>query len=168
MGLIPRLRAVLDRVIGLSVLLGAAGLLVALGTIAVDVVGRFFGHPLYGARDIVQMAGVFVVFGGMAYAHQQGAHITVDLLESRFSPAMNRILLIAGNLAGAVVFGLIAWQLWKAVALAQMLRQSTNLLYIPRAPFLYAMTGFSVLTLMSMLLAALDLALGRTDGRRPA
>lgn len=166
MTLLSRLSWVTDRLIDLSVILGAAGLLVALGTTAADVVGRAFGSPLYGARDIVSMAGVFVVFGGMAQAHRKGAHVAVDLLERHFPPGLNRVLTILGHTLGAVVFCLIAWQLWLAVDLARMLRMSTNLLYLPRAPFLMAMTGLALICAASMALRATEGILRTgTEGR---
>lgn len=166
MKLVSRLSWATDRLIDLCVILGAAGLLVALGTTAVDVVGRAFGRPLYGARDIVSMAGVFVVFGGMAQAHRKGAHVAVDLLERRFPPGLNRVLTILGHALGAVVFCLIAWQLWLAVDLARMLRMSTNLLYLPRAPFLMAMTGLALVCAASMALRAVEGILRTgTEGR---
>lgn len=166
MALLRPLRWIVDRLIDLTVILGAAGLMVALGAVTGDVVGRFFGRPLYGARDIVSMAGIFIVFGGMAYAHRETGHISVDLFERRFSPGFNRVLLVLANLIGAAVFALIVWQLWKAVALARMLNMSTNLLMIPRWPFLYVMAGFAGVTVASMLLRAAELALGA--GRKAA
>jgi TRAP-type C4-dicarboxylate transport system permease small subunit len=160
MALLLRLRQVVDAIVRLSALLGAAGLLVILGAVAGDVVGRSFGRPLYGARDAVSMAGVVVVFGGMAYVHRTSGHISVDLFERSFSPRFNRVLLILANLIGAAVFSLIVWQLWKAVALARMLNMATNLLMIPRAPFLYAMAGFAAVTVLSMVLRAVEVAAG--------
>ena len=150
--MLRRLVWLTDRLIDLSALTGAAGLVVALGVTAAEVVTRAYGAPLYGARDIVSMAGVFVVFGGMALAHRNGAHIAVDLLERRFSPRLNHMLTAAAHLLGALVFALIAWQLWVAVPLARMLNMATNLLYLPRAPFLMAMTALCVICMLSMLL----------------
>ena len=112
--ILARLFWLTDRLIDLSVIAGAAGLLVALGVTATDVVGRAFGTPLYGARDIVSMAGVFVVFGGMAQAHRMGSHVAVDLLERHFPARLNRVLDVFAHWAGALVFGLIN----QAVALA--------------------------------------------------
>ncbi len=158
--ILSRLSWLTDRLIDLSVLLGAVGLLVALGTTTADVVGRAFGRPLYGARDVVSMAGVFVVFGGMAHAHRKGAHVAVDLLERHFSPGLNRVLTVAGHMLGAAVFLLIARQFWLQVDLARMLNMSTNLLYLPRAPFLMAMSALSAICALSMTLNALQLIFG--------
>ena len=156
MTMLSQLSRWVDRLIDLSALVGAVGLIVALGVTSADVVGRAFGAPLFGARDIVSMAGVFVVFGGMAHAHRKGGHIAVDLLERHFPPKFNHILTVVGHVLGAIVFLLIAWQLWIAVDLARMLKMSTNLLYLPRAPFLMAMTALCLICAASMVLRALE------------
>lgn len=147
-----RLMRICDLCIDLVAAMGAAGLLITLGVIATDVFGRAFGYPLYGSRDIVSMAGVFVVFGGLAYAHRAGSHVVVDLLERAFPPRMNRILTVAGHWLGAVVMLLIIWQMAIAVELAKMLKTSTNLLFLPRAPFLMAMMAMAFVCAMSMVL----------------
>lgn len=169
MAFVRGLRRLVDLLIDGAALLGAAGILVALAAVSGDVVGRAFGRPLYGARDVVQMAGIFVVFGGMAYAHRAGGHVSVDLFAPRFPRRLNRVLVILGNVAGAVIFTMIAWQLWKAIGLARMLNQSTNLLIIPRAPFLGAMVAFSAITVASMVVRILELAFDAkadAEGRR--
>ena len=157
--MLARLLRATDLAIDLAAIAGAVALLVALGVTAVDVIGRAFSAPLYGARDIVSMAGVFVVFGGLGYAHRAGQHIVVDLLKTAFPPAMNRALTVTGHLLGAVVLVLIAWQLWTSIAMARMLSSSTNLLYIPRAPFLIAMTAMAAICAVSMVLRGLESAI---------
>lgn len=156
------LRWGMDGIVHLAALTGALGLLVALGAIAADVVGRAFGAPVYGARDVVSMAAIFVVFGGMALAHIRGAHVSVDLLERHFPRWLNRVLPPLGHLLGAGVFALIALELWKAVEMARLLRMSTNLLFLPRAPFLIAMAVLAAICTASMLLRAVETALDGT------
>ncbi len=165
--MLARLLRVTDVLIDLAAIAGACALLVALGVTAVDVVGRAFGRPFYGARDIVSMSGVFVVFGGLGYAHRSGQHIVVDLLKNAFSPGLNRLLTVTGHALGAVVFVLVAWQLWAALALARMLSSSTNLLYLPRAPFLMAMTAMAAICALSMILRGIESA-GRGATEKPA
>jgi len=153
--------AFVDRLVGLSALFGALGLVTVTGVVIVDVVGRYFNQPLYGAQDVVQMAAVFIVFGGMAYCERRGGHIAVDLLEHRFSPELNRWLTVAGATLGAVIFALIAWQVWEASKLARMLNMSTNILYLPRAPFQYALAAMSAVTSLALAMKALNGILGR-------
>ncbi len=158
MTILSPISRVVDRLIDLPVLGGAVGLIVALGVTLADVVGRALGAPLFGARDIASMAGVHVVFGGKAYAHRTGEHIAVDLLYRYLPPAFNHLLTVAGHSLGAVVFLLIAWQLWIAVELARMLKMSFKLLYLPRAPFMMALAALCLIFVTSMILRALETA----------
>lgn len=150
--MLARLLRICDAGIDAAAILGASDLVVTLGVITADVIGRAFGHPLYGARDIVSMAGVFVVFSGLAYAHRAGSHIVVDLLEPMFPPRLNVILTVAGHWLGAVIMVLMVWQMAVAVDLARMLKTSTNLLFLPRAPFLMVMMAMASVCAASMLL----------------
>lgn len=167
--MLARLVRICDFGIDASAILGAVGLAVTLGVTSADVIGRAFGHPLYGGRDIVSMAGVFVVFGGLAYAHRAGAHIVVDLLEPIFPPLMNVILTVAGHWLGAVIMVLMIWQMAVAVDLARMLSTSTNLLFLPRAPFLVVMMAMASVCAASMLLrGAQAWQIHATSARRAA
>ena len=148
-----------DGLVTLSAVSGAVALIVIVVTVLADVVGRYFGSPLYGAQDIVQMAAVFVVFGGTAFCERRGGHIQVDLFERAFSGRVNRALLVVGCVVGAVVFALIAWQMWEASKLARLLNMATNILSLPRAPFQYAVAVLSAVT--SVALAAKAAALAR-------
>ncbi len=159
MALLTELRRALDVVVHLAAWCGALALVLALATVVADVIGRALGAPVYGARDVVSMAGVFVVFGGMALAHIRGAHVAVDVFERHFPAAFNRLLTPLGHALGAAVFVLIARELWKAVELARLLRMSTNLLFLPRAPFLMAMAVLAAICAASMALRAIETAL---------
>jgi ABC-type methionine transport system permease subunit len=77
------------------------------------------------------------------------------------------VLTIMGHLLGAGVFALIARELWKAVELARLLRMSTNLLYLPRAPFLIAMAIMAAITCAFMLLRAVETAVHKPASRSP-
>jgi len=157
------LRKIADRLVGLSALVGALALAVVTVTILVDVTGRAFGHPLYGSRDIVQMAAVLVVFGGMGYADKRGGHIAVDLLEPFLSKRLNYWLVTAGVIVGTIVFTLIAWRIYGNIALSQMLKSSTNILYIPRWPFEYAVMTLAGIAALYMALKVVTRLLGDRD-----
>ncbi len=160
------LRKTADRLIGLSATIGAVALVLVMVAILIDVVGRALGRPLYGSQDIVTMSMVVLVFGGMALCDRQGGHIAVDLLESRFSTRINRLIDIVVALMGAVIFVFIAWAVWDSAKLSQMLNLSTNLLRLPKAWFQWALAGFSVLAALGLFLRAAELALSGRDIRR--
>ncbi len=160
------LRAIADRLIGLSASIGALALLGLVGVIMVDVIGRTFFSPLFGSQDLIIMGMSVLVFGGMALCDRKGGHIAVDLLEDRFPSWLNRALDIGAALIGAAAFGLIAWTVFESSLLSQMLNLSTNLLRLPKAWFQWGVCAFSVLTALGLLLRAAELALSGRDVRR--
>ena len=160
------LRRIVDRLIGLSTIIGSAGLLAEVAIILVDVVGRAFGRPLFGSQDLITMTMVFVVFGGMAVCDRTGGHIAIDVFERLFPARFNRIVNAASALLGAAIFVMIAWTVIDSARLSVMLNLSTNLLNLPKAWFQWALAGFALLTALAMALRAVDIATGRNDPDR--
>jgi TRAP-type C4-dicarboxylate transport system permease small subunit len=76
-----------------------------------DVVMRYvFNRPFSWAYDLISlylMAGVFFLILSEAYASH--AHVSVDILQQKFSPAMIRVTEIVTCLVGITVFSLIAY-----------------------------------------------------------
>jgi TRAP-type C4-dicarboxylate transport system permease small subunit len=163
---LKRLRNITDRLIGLCAFSAGLGLLTVVAVILADVVGRAFGAPVMGARDVSEMTMVIVVFGGMALCDRSGGHIVMDLFERHYPPAVNRWIDIIAALLGAVIFAAIAWTVWESAGISRMLNLSTNLLNLPKAWFQWALAGFAVVTALALALRALELALGRPDVRR--
>lgn len=160
------MRRVADRLIGLSAAIGAFGLLVEVAVILTDVIGRALGKPLYGSQDLISMTMVILVFGGMALCDRGGGHIAVDLFESHYPPAMNRAIDVISALVGGVIFFALAWAIWQSAKLSVMLNLSTNMLYLPKAWFQWAMIAFSVLTALALVLRAFELSFRGFDVRK--
>jgi TRAP-type C4-dicarboxylate transport system permease small subunit len=76
-----------------------------------DVVMRYaFNRPFSWAYDLISlylMAGIFFLILSEAYASH--AHVSVDILQQKFPPAMIRVSEIVTCLVGITVFSLIAW-----------------------------------------------------------
>ena len=76
-----------------------------------DVIMRYaFNRPFSWAYDLISlylMAGVFFLILSEAYASH--AHVSVDILQQRFPPAMIRVTEIVTCLVGISVFSLIAY-----------------------------------------------------------
>jgi len=159
-------RTVVDRLISLSTFTGAVALTGVMSVILVDVVGRAFGHPLFGSHDIVTMTMSLIVFGGMALCDQRGGHISVDLLERHFPAALNRIVDIFSAVAGAVIFGGIAWYIYDYSKISVMLNRQTNLLNLPVAWFQWAIASLALVTALAMLLRAVELTVLGKDVRK--
>ena len=76
-----------------------------------DVIMRYvFNRPFSWAYDLISlylMAGVFFLVLSEAYAKH--AHVSVDILQQKFSPAMIRLSEIVTCIVGIIVFSLIAY-----------------------------------------------------------
>lgn len=153
------MRLVTDRLISLSAVLGALALLFVVLIVLSDVIGRSFGHPLYGAQDMTTMAFVIAVFGGMALCDKRGSHICVDLFERYFPPSLNHLIDILVDLLGGVIFVTISHAVFKAAALSVMLNLRTNLLGLPQAWFQWTLAALALITGIALLLRALDFTL---------
>lgn len=160
------LRTFADRLINLSVSIGACGLLFSVGVILIDVIGRAFGRPLYGSQDLTITAMVLLVFGAMALCDRNGGHIAVDVFERYFPAAMNRAIDVISALIGAVIFLALAWAVWESAKLSVMLNLSTNLLYIPKAWTQWALVAFCLLSAFGLGLRAAELAFRGYDVRK--
>lgn len=158
--MLARLWQLEDMLIGMSSFFGTICILLQVGVILVDVVGRYFGSPLSGARDISQMAMTIVVFGGMAQCDRIGGHITIDVFQSRLPSLVNRLSDVVSPLIGAAIFLGIAWTVYESAALSRMLNLATNILYLPKAWFQYAVVVMSIITAIAMLLRAAEAATG--------
>ena len=163
--MIAHLRTWADRLIGLSATIGALGLLVEVAVILTDVIGRAFGYPLYGSQDMITMAMVILVFGGMAMCDRYGGHIAVDIFEPRYPSWLNRFIDIFAAALGAIIFVFIAWAILESAKLSVMLNLSTNLLRLPKAWFQWGLAGLSIVTALGMLLRAVELSLSGRDVR---
>src|SRR5947209_14556251 len=76
-----------------------------------DVVMRYaFNRPFSWAYDLISlylMAGIFFLILSEAYASH--AHVSVDILQQKFPPAMIRVTEIVTCIVGIIVFSLVAW-----------------------------------------------------------
>lgn len=160
------LRRIADRLIALSAIIGSAGLLIEMGIIVVDVVGRAFFMPLFGSQDLITMVMVILVFGGMAVCDRTDGHIIVDLLETHYPPWFNRVADAVSAFVGAAIFLAIAWAVYESAKISLMLNLATNLLDLPKAWFQWILCGFAVLTACGMLLRGIELTFAGRDVRK--
>ena len=165
--MLATLRRVTDRLIGLSALIGTIALLVVVGIVLTDVIGRALGSPLYGSLDMTSMTFVLTVFGGMALCDRQGAHINVDLFERMMSPRVNHVIDIIVDLLGAVIFLTMAYAVIKSSQLSLMLNLRTNLLGWEIAWFQWALAALAIVTGIAMLLRAVDFIISGRPAHAP-
>ena len=155
------LRKVADGLIGLSATIGSLGLIFEVVLILTDVVVRFFGAPLLGAQDLSQMAMTLVVFGGMALCDKLGGHIAIDILEPYYPQWLNYWADIVAAFLGSVIFACLAWTIYESSKISEMLNLATNIIGLPKNYFQWAISVFSVITALAMLLKGIELLVSK-------
>lgn len=90
---------------------GAVCLVIMSGLTCVDVVGRFFKHPLFGSVELVGFMGVLAVALSLPFTHETNGHIGVELLMRRCSSRTQKIMEVVTGLLGFVLFTVVAWRM---------------------------------------------------------
>lgn len=85
-------------------IVGSGGLLLAMATDALAVLGRHVGFAVNGAIEIFQMCAVVALSSAILIATLAERHASVDLLAGRLSPGIQRGLAIAGRVAALAAF----------------------------------------------------------------
>ena len=97
---------------------GGATFLVLCFYITIDVLGRRYGGPYSGVTDeisgyVLAIAGTL----GLAHAMRIGAHVRIDLLLPRFSPAVRYFLNLTNAATIAFFAILLTWYGWASTHL---------------------------------------------------
>ena len=128
----------------------------------VDVVGRnFFRAPVSGATELTEIGLVAVTFLLYPLIAFRQAHISVDLFDGFMAPLVKRTLISIGNLLGAGVFGVIAWQLWHQAGRITGYGDVTSSLRLPLGPIVYFMALLSGAAVIAFVWGAVATAMGR-------
>ena len=105
------LRAITTSIYRLSTKLNwvaAAALIFIMLLTCADVVMRFFGSPIPGTYELVGYFGSVIISFGMAHTSIERGHIAVNLLVDRLPPRAQTIIEGVGNIAAAVLFGILS------------------------------------------------------------
>jgi TRAP-type transport system small permease protein len=113
--------------------LGSLAIVVMVIVTVADVAGRIlFGFSLVGTYDIVQIALVVVVYGGLAQASAQGAHIAVDLIDRAAGERIGHVLAVSSLASSLLVLVLLIWLAVGEGLDAYRLGDTTSDLRIPK------------------------------------
>ena len=93
------------RYVGLACLVGMMLLT------CVDVVGRKFGHPVFGSVELVGFMATLAVAFALPYTHQVRAHIGVEVLVQMLSPRAQTIVELCTHIVSLGLFAIVTWQM---------------------------------------------------------
>ncbi len=118
----------------------AGGTLVAMTTlICVNVVSRYFGHPIAGTYEGVGFLGVIVVSFALAHTQVLRGHIAVEFFLMRLPPRAQAAISSVTYFLCIAFFALLAWQSGVFGTSLLLSGEVSPTEKIPFYPFIYGM-----------------------------
>lgn len=134
----------LDRLLTWLALLGGGAMLAFMtifGTFNVIIMRKVWNAPVLGAEDLMILSLVLLVAIAIPFGGRTGAHIEIEILESRMSAGFARwSMVILRMIAGGLMI-LMAWELIIAGQKATKFGETTQQLLISYEPFYYILSG---------------------------
>ena len=138
----------------ISLVLGGAALVFMTGFSVwnVLIMRKALNSPILGAEDLLILSLVVIVALSIPLGARTGAHIEIEILESRMSAGFAKCSMIFVKLLGAALLVVMSWRLWQAGTSAVRFGETTQQLLISFEPFYYLLA-------VSLAIYALVLAL---------
>lgn len=140
----PRWKRHAEAILGVA---ASAILLCMMWLTVVDVVARYvFNRPLQGAFEVTELLLLVLIFAGLPLVSHADEHVTMDFIDRMLPAAQTRALIRAvhGLCAAAMFF--LAWQVWLKAGKIAGYGDTTDVLRILVAPFVYFMAAAIALT----------------------
>ena len=137
----------LDRIlVALALTLGGLALagMTVLSVWNVLIMRKALNSPIKGAEDVLIVTLVAIVAISIPLGARTGAHIEIEVLESRMSRVFAKWSHVVIKLLCIVLLLVMSWRLWHAGQSAVRFGETTQQLMISYEPFYYLM-GVSVL-----------------------
>ncbi|MCG6115864.1 MAG: TRAP transporter small permease [Mesorhizobium sp.] len=123
--------------------------------LAYEVVARYvFNSPTRFTIELGLISQVLLAAAVGGYVLRENGHVNMDLLVDGLREPWNRVLLVIGYLAGAVLCGLLAWLVWRSAMWSMTVNNVTETLGIRKAPLELAFTAGMVLLALQFLAEA--------------
>jgi len=90
---------------------GAACLIGMVALTCIDVVGRYFKHPLFGSVELVTFLGILAVAMSLPFAHDTKGHIGVELFVRRLPRRSRGIIDLGTGILSLGLFSLVTWRM---------------------------------------------------------
>ncbi len=101
------------------------------------VMRKALNAPIVGAEDLLLLSLVVIVALSVPLGARTGAHIEIEVLESRMSAAFAKWSMVFVKLLGVALLATMAWRLWHAGQTAVKFGETTQQLLISYEPFYY-------------------------------
>lgn len=133
----------LDRIlIVISLVCGGIALafMTAFSVFNVLIMRKAMNSPIQGAEDLLALSLVVIVGLSIPFGARTGAHIEIEVLESRMSRGFAKWSMVIVKLLGIALLVVMAWRLWESGTKAVKFGETTQQLLISFEPFYYLLS----------------------------
>ena len=102
----------IDRILELMKIVGAACLVGMMFLTCADVIGRIFGHPIFGSVEIVGFMATLAVVMALPYTHKVEGHIGVEIFVRLLSEKTQTKIEICTGILSLALFAIVTWRMW--------------------------------------------------------
>ena len=102
----------LDKFSNLLKTIGAIALTGMMLLTVVDVIGRFFKHPIFGSVELVGFLATLVVAAALPYTYKADGHVGVEILVRLLSKKTQLIIDLFTRSISLILFCLVTWQMF--------------------------------------------------------
>ena len=100
-----------ERISNLLRTIGAACLVGMTFLTCADVIGRRFGHPIFGAVEIVGFMATLAVAMALPYTDKVKGHVGVEILVRLFPEKTQTMIDLCTRILSLGLFGLVTWRM---------------------------------------------------------
>jgi TRAP-type C4-dicarboxylate transport system permease small subunit len=112
-----------------------------------DVVARYlFNRPIRGAFEVTELLLLVLIFAGLPLVSHADEHVTMDFIDRMLPARVLGLLVRLVHALIAAIFLFLTWQVWIKAGRIAGYGDTTDVLRIAVAPFVYFMAAMVLLT----------------------
>lgn len=113
----------------------------------IDVIGRYgFNRPLRGAFEGTELMLLVLIFAGLPLVSHADEHVTMDFIDHMVGPGGRRVIAALAQLVCAATLLGLSWLIWLKAGKIAAYGDTTDVLKIVLAPFVYFMAAMIALS----------------------
>jgi TRAP-type C4-dicarboxylate transport system permease small subunit len=113
----------------------------------IDVIGRYgFNRPLRGAFEGTELMLLVLIFAGLPLVSHADEHVTMDFIDHMVGPRARAVIGVISQFVCAVALLGLSWLIWVKAGKIAAYGDTTDVLKILLAPFVYFMAAMIALS----------------------
>ena len=93
-------------------LLGSILLMALVLLTCIDVFGRMFGYPVFGAYELMSFMAALIAAAALPDAHIEKRHIGVEIVTSKLKRKTRLFMELITDVLACFIFGIVTWRVF--------------------------------------------------------